>query len=185
MKSYKEFVLESDINSPLQNTNLTSVDTMENGGIYKHTGTGDYVIPSLKRVFLRAKGRKTSNNDWAINKNWAQFLIQQPEPIGWFSTKNNPALGAALYPLDKLDRDYLRKGGIKNFLGIVRFSTEKGHNIGKFNLKTGVWAPISYNDGEDYNDKGESTFQKQVAYEKVVLDSEDAFHYFGFTFKQD
>ncbi len=174
MQSFIQHISEGDINAPIQKQTLTPVDTAEKGGIYKHAN-GNFAIPTLKRTFLRDKGT-TSPSDWWLKKNHPATK----DPIGWFANKHNIALGWAIYALDKADKIWLKEGGITNLTGIVRISSYKGSNVGKFNLKTGTWAPIV---GEETYDEKNIKFEKASAFDRVVLDTQEAFQVFGFTFK--
>lgn len=190
MKTYDEFKdylsEAADLSAPIPSQTLTPVDTAEKGGIYKHSQTGDYIIPTLKRVSLRGGNHITAPEDWYLHKHWSTInpAGKSPLPIGWFATKTNIAHGWALYSLSKFDRKWLKEGGILKTNGVVRISSYKGTNLAKFNLKTGVWAPmVDTPEGEPHNEKGELMFDKPAPYNRLVLDTQDAFHEFGFTFK--
>lgn len=186
MKTYKEFksgLSEAvDMSKPIADQELASVDTIEKGGIYRHTQTGDFVIPTLKRVSLRGSG-STSPSDWWLNKHWSNVEVKAPDPIGWFATKDNIAHGWAIYELSKYDKAWLKTGGVLKTNGIVRISSYKGTTLAKFNLKSGVWSVATDYAGEPKNEKGEITFDKPTPYNRLILDTQDAFESFGFTFK--
>jgi hypothetical protein len=129
------------------------------------TELNDTPVPGTKRAFYRDDNRGTSTDGLAINSRLAK---EKKEVIGWFSNKNNPAFGWAIFKLTDNDIEWL-KDKLPDLKNVFRTSSDKETSIIKIKSKTGTY---SFMDNKYYENSDDVRFEKASAYKKLVIDDE-------------